>query len=49
MEGCELGIERVEALLRAAGEKEKFDKGRLAGNLLVGQVMNGAALDLFLC
>jgi hypothetical protein len=38
MEGCEFGVERVEALLRAAGDKEIFEKGRLAGQLLVGQV-----------
>ncbi len=38
MNGFQLGVERVEELLRAAGEKEKFDRGRLAGNLLVGQV-----------
>ncbi len=40
MQGCEHGIERIEALLRVAGEKETFDRGRLAGNLLVGQVMS---------
>ena len=39
MNGFQLGVERVEELLRASGEKEKFDRGRLAGNLLVGQVM----------
>ncbi len=39
MEECQTGVERVEALLQVAGEREHFDRGRLAGNLLVGQVI----------